>query len=91
MIRFSRIRIFSDGTEPYFGAAVEVASCNRGTATMKKAAEAHNPKENDRRDSSKPGTIVAGPEAHAREGAGKMPAGRSVKSEKPAKEPASRS
>ena len=49
MIRFSRIRIFFlDGTEPYFGAAVEVASCNRGTATMKKAGEAHKPKENDR-------------------------------------------
>ncbi|MNL47728.1 hypothetical protein D3C87_1705310 [compost metagenome] len=58
---------------------------------MEKEAEARKSKENDRRDSSKPGTIVAGPEAHAREAAGKMPSGRRVKSEKPAKKPASRS
>lgn len=57
---------------------------------MGKAAEAHKPKGTAGRDSSKPGTIVAGPEAHAREGAGKMPAGKSVPSEKPAKKPASR-
>lgn len=58
---------------------------------MEKEAEAHKSKENVRRDSSKPGTIVAGPEAHAREAAGKMPSGRSAKSEKPSKRPASRS
>ncbi|NVD42585.1 hypothetical protein HT585_27320 [Ensifer sp. HO-A22] len=56
---------------------------------MEKEAEVNKSKENNRRDSSKPGTIVAGPEAHAREGAGKMPSGRSVKPETPAKKPAS--
>lgn len=57
---------------------------------MEKEGEAQKSK-TDRRDSSKPGTIVAGPEAHAREGAGKMPSGRSVKSDKTAKKPAGRS
>ncbi len=58
---------------------------------MEKEAEAQQSKENDRRDSSKPGTIVAGPEAHARERAGKMPSGGSIQPDKPAKKPASRS
>ena len=40
---------------------------------MEKAAETAKSKENKRWDSTKPGTIVAGPEAHAREGAGTTP------------------
>jgi len=40
---------------------------------MEKAAETGKSKENKRWDSTKPGTIVAGPEAHAREGAGTTP------------------
>lgn len=57
---------------------------------MEKAGDAQKSKR-DRRDSTKPGTIVAGPEAHAREGAGKMPAGQNVKPDKQAKKPAGRS
>lgn len=43
---------------------------------MEKAAETGKSKENKRWDSTKPGTIVAGPEAHAREGAGAAPSAR---------------
>lgn len=58
---------------------------------MEKTDDAGKAKKKDPRDSSKPGTIVAGPEAHAREGAGEMPSGRRVRPDKPAKKPASRS
>lgn len=59
---------------------------------MKKEVEAQKSRENERRDSSKPGTIVAGPDAHARERAGKMPTGRSPKSgDDPTKKLANRS
>jgi hypothetical protein len=54
-------------------------------------------KQTDGRDSTKPGTIVAGPEAHAREGAGQAPSTQapSIKGAdpkgQPAKKPADRS
>ena len=43
---------------------------------MEKEAGAHKSKDGKHRDSSEPGTIVAGPDAHARESAGKTPQGR---------------
>ena len=46
---------------------------------MEREAGARTSKNGNRPESSKPGTIVAGPDAHAREGAGKTPPGRSVK------------
>jgi hypothetical protein len=46
---------------------------------MEKEAGARTSKNSKRSESTKPGTIVAGPDAHAREGAGKTPPGRSVK------------
>ena len=54
---------------------------------MEKEAEARKSKETNHWDSSKPGTIVAGQEAHAREGAGTMPSGQNTESP-PTKEPA---
>ncbi|WP_312363568.1 hypothetical protein [Ensifer sp.] len=57
---------------------------------MANEAEANKSKQGKQRDSTKPGTIVAGPEAHARESAGKMPAGSSAKEKAPAKKSTSR-
>ncbi|MBN9032460.1 MAG: hypothetical protein J0I23_21925 [Rhizobiales bacterium] len=57
---------------------------------MDKQKDMPDPKKTGHRDSTKPGTIVAGPEAHAHEGAGQSPAGRggrpqSEPDDKPAK------
>lgn len=46
---------------------------------MEKEAGARTSKNGNGPESSKPGTIVAGPDAHAREGAGKTPPGPGVK------------
>lgn len=43
---------------------------------MAKEARRPDRKEGERRDSKKPGTIVAGPDAHARESAGEAPSKR---------------
>ena len=43
---------------------------------MDKQTDICDTKKGGQRDSTKPGTIVAGPEAHAHEGAGQKPAGR---------------
>lgn len=43
---------------------------------MDKQMDNRDAKKGGHRDSTKPGTIVAGPEAHAHEGAGQKPAGR---------------
>ena len=43
---------------------------------MAQEARRPNRKEGEGRDSTKPGTIVAGPDAHARESAGKAPTNR---------------
>ncbi len=51
---------------------------------MEKEAANSKSKDKGSRDSTKPGTIVAGPEAHAREGAGKAPSGAGEKSAKDA-------
>jgi|HigsolmetaGSP11D_1036233.scaffolds.fasta_scaffold08089_2 hypothetical protein len=47
---------------------------------MAKEAGPPHTKEGGRKDSTEPGTIVAGPDAHAREGAGKTPPDRAGKS-----------
>ncbi|MCW5706362.1 hypothetical protein [Shinella sp.] len=47
---------------------------------MDKKSQVSKSKEDRRRDEKKPGVIVAGPEAHARERAGKAPEGRKPKS-----------
>lgn len=47
---------------------------------MAKEAGPPNPKEVGRKDSTEAGTIVAGPDAHARERAGKTPPDRTGKS-----------
>jgi len=50
---------------------------------MEKEAGARTSKNANRPESSKPGTIVAGPDAHARESAGKTPPGRGAKTADP--------
>jgi len=56
---------------------------------MEKKAAVQKSKDTGRED--KPGVIVAGPEAHARERAGKMPTGQGGKpKDAPAKKPAAR-
>ncbi|MCO5149616.1 MULTISPECIES: hypothetical protein [unclassified Shinella] len=47
---------------------------------MDKISDVARSKEDKRREKKKPGVIVAGPEAHARERAGKAPSGRKPKS-----------
>jgi hypothetical protein len=47
---------------------------------MDKTSDVAKSKEDKRREEKKPGVIVAGPEAHARERAGKAPSGRKPKS-----------
>ncbi|KNY17935.1 hypothetical protein AKG11_06440 [Shinella sp. SUS2] len=47
---------------------------------MDKISDVARSKEDKRREEKKPGVIVAGPEAHAREHAGKAPSGRKPKS-----------
>ncbi|WP_411032722.1 hypothetical protein [Shinella sp. BYT-45] len=57
---------------------------------MDKEAEVRKAKKGGR-DDTKPGTIVAGPEAHARERAGKAPSPRGAKpKDEASKKPASR-
>lgn len=59
---------------------------------MAKEREDGRVKQTDGRDSTKPGTIVAGPEAHAREGAGQAPSTKGADPKgQPAKKPADRS
>ncbi|MBN9052353.1 MAG: hypothetical protein J0H80_00925 [Rhizobiales bacterium] len=59
---------------------------------MEKQAAHSKSKDKSSRDSTKPGTIVAGPEGHAREGSGKAPSGASGKSAKDAeRKPAGKS
>ncbi|WLR95092.1 hypothetical protein [Shinella zoogloeoides] len=59
---------------------------------MEKEAEIRKSKDNSGRDSTKPGTIVAGPEAHARERKGADPSAKSTKpKDEPAGKPANRS
>lgn len=56
---------------------------------MDKQTEVRDPKKGGHRDSTKPGTIVAGPEAHSHEGAGQSPGKRSVQTKsEPARKPA---
>lgn len=56
---------------------------------MDKQTDIRDAKTGGQRDSIKPGTIVAGPEAHAHEGAGQKPAGRGgLPKDEPAKKPA---
>lgn len=62
---------------------------------MVKEARHSDRKEDDRRDSTKPGTIVAGPDAHARERSGTAPSERHAKQHdkekgNPAGDPANR-
>ncbi|NRP72520.1 hypothetical protein ILFOPFJJ_03418 [Ensifer psoraleae] len=59
---------------------------------MAKEGRRPDRKEGERRDSKKPGTIVAGPDAHARERAGKAPSKRGGRQmDDPAGDPANRS
>ena len=68
---------------------VEKAPANGGTGIMEKKETSRKAKNVDRED--KPGIIVAGPEAHARERGGKMPVGRSARQkDDPAKKPTPR-
>lgn len=56
---------------------------------MAKEARHSDRKEGERRDSTKPGTIVAGPDAHARERSGTSPSERHDKQKgNPANDPA---
>jgi hypothetical protein len=47
---------------------------------MDRKSQVSKSKEDRRREENKPGVIVAGPQAHARERAGKAPVGRKPKS-----------
>lgn len=58
---------------------------------MAKEAPQRDRKEGEQRDSTKPGTIVAGPDAHARERSGTAPSQRHDRQKgKPADDPANR-